>query len=167
MEETSSMTQCDLCGKNVALTAYTIYSAKSAGPGITTSQTVAQLPNQVIVTTTKPYKEFVTHRYLICKRCAAFTKVMTVFGIVLLVSIISLAVIAVLNKEYVRKSPFQILTVFAIYLFIIFCSAIAGHFVDPAKRLKRKAKRSRGKAFEFGAWTEKEFEQAFGKQKPD
>ena len=163
------MSQCDLCGRDEALTGrYTIYSARSAGPNMTTRETDAALPNQVIVRT-RPYKEFVTHHYLICKRCTAstFMKFMTVFGIVLLFSIISLAVIAVLNKEYVRKSPFQILTVFAIYLFIIFCSAIVGHFVDPGKRLKRKAKRSRGKAFEFGAWTEKESEQAFGNQKPD
>ena len=161
------MSQCDLCGRDIVTSEYTIYSARSAGPAITTSASPENMPTVVITTRTKAYKEFVTHNYVICKRCKAPTLIMTVFGIVLLVSIISLAVIAVLNKEYVRESPFQILTIFAIYLFIIFCSAIAGHFVMPDKRLKRKAKRSRGKAFEFGAWTKREFEQVFGREKPD
>jgi len=162
------MSQCDLCGRNEVLTTqFTIYSARSAGPGMTTRESHAALPNQVIVSTLKPYKEFVTHAYVICKRCSPsrFMKIMTVYLIGLIVSVITLGVIVALYKK--SLTALQFFTGFAIILSIVFAIGLGSHFVDPAKRLKRKAKRSRGKAFEFGAWTEKEFEQAFGKQKPN
>lgn len=177
------MSQCDLCGGNENLTArYTIYSARPAGPDIVTSETSDALPNQVIVTRTKPYKEFVAHHYLICRRCTASTIMKTIvpFQIVLIVSLIAFGVVGALNKSSLKSMTFlqfhflksmtflQFLTILAIFMFVMFCSGLVVYRFDPARRLKRKAIRSRGgRAFEFKAWTEQEFEQVFGKQKPD